>query len=925
MRKFIIFFITSLLAVVAHAYTLQGTVRDAATGEAIEFAQVEISLESRTVLTDVRGRYSVNVPAGSYVVKVSFIGYKSATSRVSLSGNRTLNFSLSEDSQLLEEVVVTAKEQNGLTSTSRIDREAMTHLQPTSFTDLLELLPGNISQNPDMGSVNSIQLRETGNLTATGTQSNSENYAISSLGTLFVVDGAPINGDANMQNIPGASSDASSPEYKKDMTNRGVDMRTISTDNIESVEIVRGIPSVEYGNLTSGMVNIKRVRRATPVTARFKADEYSKLVSVGKGFHLGKSDHIMNVDGSYLDSKVDPRNNLENYKRVTLSGRLNLRFTSPGVETTWITGVDYTGSFDNSKTDPDLSALKVNEYKSSYNRFNYTGDLTFNLTRLKWLKRINLNTSVSYQRDRLERNKQVAPQRASVAPTSMEEGVHDGQYLLNDYIAHYVSDGKPLNLFLKLKGEGDWTARKVSGGYKVGGEWTTSKNYGDGQVYDLSRPLSASWVTRPRAYKDIPALNVLSFYGEGNIKVPMGGNKLEVQAGLRSIQLVGLDSRYHLSGRPYLDPRVNAKWDFPAVAIGSRQLRLSLSGGYGVTTKMPTVSHLFPQVHYNDFIQLNYYDVLNPTEHSRVSLRTYIDDVTNYRLKPAINHKWEVRLAGEIGKNHFSVTYFKEKMNSGFRNMSYYRPYEYTKYDANGIHAEYVTAPPALDTIPSVTTTVLDGYSMVSNGSRLDKEGVEFVIGLARWRPLATALTITGAWFHSTYTNSLMLYDPVSDVVDGTPVRNNYIGYYNYNDGRVNDRFNTNFMFDTQISRWGLVFTTTVQCMWWVSTRKLRQNGVPVSYLDVADGQLHPYTEASQSDPVLQFLTRTYNESLYNRLTTPIAMYVNLKATKQVGKHLKIAVFANRLLDYLPDYKSNGLMVRRTSDPYFGMELNFSL
>ncbi len=34
-------------------------------------------------------------------------------------------------------------------------------------------------------------------------------------------------------------------------------MRSISTDDIESVEVVRGIPSAEYGNLTSGMINYK--------------------------------------------------------------------------------------------------------------------------------------------------------------------------------------------------------------------------------------------------------------------------------------------------------------------------------------------------------------------------------------------------------------------------------------------------------------------------------------------------------------------------------------------------------------------------------------------------------------------------------------------------------------------------------------------
>ena len=113
--------------------------------------------------------------------------------------------------------------------------------------------------------------------------------------------------------------------------------------------------------------------------------------------------------------------------------------------------------------------------------------------------------------------------------------------------------------------------------------------------------------------------------------------------------------------------------------------------------------------------------------------------------------------------------------------------------------------------------------------------------------------------------------------------------------------------------------------MWYVSTTKLWQNGVPDFYLDVADGQLHPYTADSRTDKILQFLVQTYNSELYRRQTTPMAMYVNLKATKKVGSHLRIAVFANRLIDYLPSYKSNGLTVRRSTNPYFGMELVFSL
>ena len=908
----------------ASAFTLRGTVTDRQKKEKIAAATVALYPGNHVVQTDANGHYKLQLAAGTYQMKISFIGYASRTMKVVVNSDREINVSLVENTKVLGEVVVTAKEGVGMTSVSLIDREAIKHLQPTSFTDLLELLPGNISQTPNMGAVNSIKLRETGNMGATGAKINNPDYDISSLGTLFMVDGAPVNEDANMQSVPSLSKQYGSAENKRDATNKGVDMRTISTDNIESVEIVRGIPSAEYGNLTSGLVNIKRIRTATPLTARFKADEYSKLVSVGKGFYLGHSSHVMNVDGGFLDSKTDPRNNLENYKRLNLSTRFNFLWNNPGLKTQWTAGVDYTGSFDNVKTDPDISVAKVDEYKSNYNRTALTSDLKFLFKKRKWFSRLTLNTSLSYQSDRLERRKIVAPQRASVAPTTMEEGIHDGEYLLKEYVAHFVSDGKPLNLFFKVKGDGYFSFWRTHHSYKIGGEWNFSKNYGDGQVYDLTRPLAAAWTTRPRAYKDIPSLKTLSWYVEDHISAHIGKNLLNIQLGLRSIQLVGLDSKYDMSGHVYWDPRVNVKWTFPAMTVGQRLATLCIAGGYGITTKMPTVNYLFPQVHYSDFIQLNYYDVNKPSEYSRISLRTYLENPTNYHLKPAVNHKWEVRLGGTIGKNHFSITYFSEKMRSGYRFSTLYRPYAYRKYDVNSIDPTSLTGKPNLDDIPYEDKEILDGYNQVTNGSRLDKQGIEFVVNTSRWRPLATALTVTGAWFHSTYTNSQMLFIPVSEVVNNHAVSDSYVGYYDCNNGRVNDQFNTNFMFDTQISRWGLIFSTSLQCMWFVSTRKMWQNGVPSYYLDVNDGKLHPYTEEMMHDTEKQFLVRHFSDGLYRRLTTPIAMYVNLKATKQIGKHLNIAVFANRMLDYLPNYHSNGLLIRRSSDPYFGMELNFN-
>ena len=64
--------------------------------------------------------------------------------------------------KVLSEVVVTASESRKATSASRIDVTALKHLQPSSFTDILELLPGGRAVDPAMGTVNSIRLRVAG-------------------------------------------------------------------------------------------------------------------------------------------------------------------------------------------------------------------------------------------------------------------------------------------------------------------------------------------------------------------------------------------------------------------------------------------------------------------------------------------------------------------------------------------------------------------------------------------------------------------------------------------------------------------------------------------------------------------------------------------------------------------------------------------
>ena len=906
------------------AQNLTSHVIDAKTKEPIIGATVTVLPSSHNIkaVTDINGQFSLPISEKGKKVKISYVGYKSLTTFFTAH----MVYRLQQDATALGEVVVTARASDGPVTSSIIGRDAMTHLQPNSIADLMELLPGGYSKDPNMGEANTITLRETGTMGAYGSTTKNNNYSISSLGTQFMVDGVPISTDANLQYSPlsdtQSSVSSSTTENNRNITNKGVDMRSISTDDIETVEVVRGIPSVEYGNLTSGMVNIKKIRRAIPWTARFKADGYSKLFSLGKGMALGTSGKsILNVDLGYMDSKIDPTDNFENYKRVTGSIRYTYRKEQDKHRTLqWNSSFDYSGSFDNSKTDPDINYGRVDEYKSSYSRMAFSNSLNIRMPK-SWFKEFDVNTSLSLQLDRLRQTRLVAPQRYGIVPLSWTDGENEAQAVYAEYMANYLCDGKPFTAYVKAKGVMGFKALGTDNKVKVGLNWDLAKNFGDGQVYDMHRPLSLTgWSSRPRKYSDIPALQNLSFFVEELMKWKWGQNKFELMAGVRLNTMPGLDDKYDMSGKVYADPRGNLAWHFPKFNVGGKPMAISLNGGIGITTKMPTLNYLYPDKYYSNFICLAYYDTANPEQDSKFIVHTYVQDPTNYGLKPAKNKKWEVRLDMDWNDNRLSVDYFREAMSSGFRYSSTYGVYNYNYYDVSQMSAgkDYTT-------LPYEARQVLDGYQQASNGSRLVKQGIELAFTSQRIHCLRTRVNVTGAWFRTEYTNSQPMFDPISTVIDGVAVRDKYVGLYDWNDGRVNDRLNTNVTFDTQIPEWKLIFTTSVQCMWLVRTKQLWKNGTPMSYISSEDGQLHDYTEESQQDKFLMQLVKTYNDAQFKPFTVPMSMVVNLKVTKEIGKFMRLSFFANKILDYLPDYTANGKVIRRNASPYFGVEAGFTI
>lgn len=897
-----ILFINHLSAFSQQGYTLTGTIQDAQTKEPLSFATIQLQTSDKTwygALSDQNGRYSfTKLAAGTYTATVSYLGYDKLTKTFSISKNTSQSFQLTSSTLALNEVVITASESKGLTSASKIDRRAMEHLQPTSFTDLLELLPGGKSVDPNMGSANLIKIREAGNTSET----------IASLGVGFVVDGMTVNTDANLQYLQGTN------QSDKESVSKGVDMRTLSTDNIESVEIIRGIPSVEYGNLTGGLVNIKRKSSASPLTARFKADQVSKLFSTGKGWAISGT-NVLNLDLSYLDSKVDPRDSRENYKRITASARLNTNYKAKIGHIDWRINADYTGSFDNVKRDKDIT-VKEDSYKSTYDKMTLGGEWVLKRPERSFLRQLRANASISQELSQIKERKSVSLDRPTGIPNSTEQGEADGLYLPYSYVANVLVDGKPFYANAKIIGDFAFNWMKSSHTLKVGAEWNFSKNFGDGQVYDTTRPLNTSSTTRPRSYNDIPARQDVSVYAEEQMKLSLGKHELFLSAGVRANSLLGLSGDYAIQGKIYLDPRFNLKWQLPALGANEDWL-IDISAGIGWLSKLPTTAQLYPDARYVDVVQLNYYH--NNADYRRINMMTYKWDNTNYDLEPARNQKWEVRLNVAHKGNLFSVTYFQERMNNAFRDISYYRTLAYKKYDTSSINSSELTGPPALEGLAYAEDTLINAYKMAGNGTRVRKQGVEFTFSSQRIKQLKTRFTVTGAWLKTTYSNSMPEYKESSIILNGEQLQ--YVGLYDWESGSTNEVFNTNVTADTYLNNIGMAFSVTAQCTWYTANQSLWNNGTPVSYVDKG-GKLHLFTEADATDVQLQHLVNKYADDYFNRKVVPFEMGINLKATKEIGKYMQLSLFVNRLLNVAPIYHRGTREVKRIYNPYFGMEAN---
>ncbi|MET2986332.1 SusC/RagA family TonB-linked outer membrane protein [Aureibaculum conchae] len=226
MIRKLIFSVFAILITSSFVYaqrTVTGTVNDAS--GPLPGASVIIKGTTTGTTTDFDGNFSVDVPEGNATLVISFLGY--VTKEVAVSANQSsITVTLEEDSQALDEVVVTAlgfvEQRDKMASTySKIEADKLVQPVENKIIDGIAGKAAGVSINAtsgDPGAGSNIQIRGTSSLGGSSQP-------------LIVVDGVPLNND----NISGSGdSDASAGVSQQSRLN------DLNPDDIESFQVFKG-------------------------------------------------------------------------------------------------------------------------------------------------------------------------------------------------------------------------------------------------------------------------------------------------------------------------------------------------------------------------------------------------------------------------------------------------------------------------------------------------------------------------------------------------------------------------------------------------------------------------------------------------------------------------------------------------------------
>lgn len=907
-------------------FTVKGLVTEVGSAMPIPGTAVRLGSDYLWTITDTDGSFVFeNVQAGKYELEVSCLGYVTVTSEIEVSKDISgIKISLNENSLALDEVVVTAqKAKDGLSTTHSLGRDALNHLQMSNMTDVAALLPGGKTINPDLTAENSFSLRDGG--------SSNGNAAF---GTAVEVDGVRIGNNASFNGMS------------------GVDTRSVAVENIESIEVITGVPSAEYGDLGSGIVKINTRKGRTPVNVTFSVNPRTYQASVSKGIDLQENNGVLNISAEWARAIKKLISPYESYTRtgITLSYsntfRKVLRFEA-----------GFTGNIGGMDTKDDPDAFTGEYQKERDNVFRGNTSLTWLLNK-SWITNLKLDASVNFNDNLFHHHKYESYASNQPAVHAEQEGYFIADRLPLTFFSDQVIDSKELDFAAALKY--NWHKRwdDVKSSLKAGVQWKANGNVGEGEYYQ--NPMLAANGYRPRPYTDYPFMHNISVYAEEHITVPVAATRLELTAGLRLENVFIKNSLYN--NKTTLSPRFNARWE---LAEG-----FAIRGGWGITEKLPSYYILYPKQEYRD---IQTYGFSHGDQTSYIYYTQPYTVVYNPELRWQRNSNSEIGIDAAFADMKVSLVGFYNVTKGTYNFLNVYEPYSYDilqrpegfvmpdnpqiKVDSQtgmmyvrGSQDEYWTP---MDV--KVTDRTFAKSTKQNNGADVKRAGAELVVEFPEIKPLKTTFRLDAAYTYTKYLNEQLsaYYQKGWSHTTLADRSYQYLGIYanggnddSVTNGKITHNLDANLTAITHIPQARIIITCRLEATLLRRSRNLSQyNGAeyaftvsetdnnptggniydgksytaiyPVSYMDL-DGNVHPFTAAQAADPDFANLILK-SDNIYTFAQDGYGMYMsaNLSITKEIGDHISLSFFANNFTNSRPYVKSMATGVGAIFTPVF--------
>lgn len=337
-------FLVSCTVAFAQQVDVDGTVRDES-GEPIIGATVIEEGTKNAAVTDFDGKFRLKVSGGKKL-SISYMGYKT----VSVDPGKSLNVVMTEDSKLIEELVVT-----GYTTQRKADLTGAVSV--VSMDDIADLNENN--------PMKALQGRVPGmNITADGNPSGSATIRIRGVGTLnnndplYIIDGVP--------------------------TKSG--MHELNGNDIESIQVLKDAASASiYGSRAANGVIIITTKKGKSGQLKIDLDaSLSVSMYANKLDVLNAKEYGQAMWQAYVNGGQDPNTNPLGYRYdwgydangypqlngITMDRFLDSGNTVPSADTDWVDETTRTGIIQNynvavsNGTDKGSSYFSLGYYKN---------------------------------------------------------------------------------------------------------------------------------------------------------------------------------------------------------------------------------------------------------------------------------------------------------------------------------------------------------------------------------------------------------------------------------------------------------------------------------------------------------------------------------------------------------------------------------